>query len=70
MPPHTGIRNWTVFKRAIADDKEFSKVSFSMKRVAGSFAGELLLQRNDYRDFRNKALKDNAFNNIEAAILR
>ena len=41
-----------------------------MKRVAGSFAGELLLQRNDYRDFRNKALKDNAFNNIEAAILR
>ena len=40
-----------------------------MKRVAGSFAGELLLQRNDYRDFRNKALEDNVFNNIEVAIL-
>ena len=28
------------------------------------------MQRNDSRDFRNKALKDNAFNNIDATILR
>ena len=60
----------TVFIRAIADDGEVSKVPFSMKRVAGSFTGETLCKEMITKISGIKALKDNAFNNIEAVILQ
>ena len=66
--------NWVkelniVFIRAIADNWEVSKVPFSMKRVAGSFTGEALCKEMITEISGIKALKDNTFNKIEAAIL-
>ena len=72
---HDATSHWvkelnTVFMRAIADDRGVSKVPFSMKRVAGSFTGEVLCKEMITEISGIKALEDDAFNNIEAAILR
>ena len=72
---HDATSHWvkelhTVFIGAIIDDGEVSKVPFSIKRVAGSFTGEALCKDTSTKISGIKALKDNAFNNNEAAILR
>ena len=72
---HDATSHWvkelnTVFMRAIADHGEVSKVPFSMKRVAVSFTGEVLCKEMITEISGIKALEDDTFNNIEAAILR
>ena len=71
---HNATSQWvkelnTAFIRAIADDGKVSKAPFSMKRVAGSFTGEVLCKEMITEISGIKTLKNNVFNNIEAAIL-
>ena len=70
---HDGTTHWatdinTVFIRAVDDDDSVYKVPFSMKKVPGSFTGEVLCTELVSEISSVKKIKDNAPTKIAKAL--
>ena len=70
---HDGTTHWatdisTVFIHAVDDDDSVYKVPFSMKKVPGSFTGEVLCTELVSEISSVKKIKDNAATKIAKAL--
>ena len=70
---HDGTTHWatginTVFVRVVADDGAVYKVQYSMQKVNGFFAGEVLCEKLISEISAIKILKENAADKIVNAV--